>query len=175
MWAAFDERLDPGQQELMSCLSVGHGSVFPNMSFIENFKTNVDGPDLHARYFRITVRYPIDATTSEQLWFFLAPKGADPEWSRLSRLAYLRTNGPSGLFEIDDTENFVGISEASVGDVSRTLPVILEGGKHHPEAPADLGWPGKVVDGDKTERTIRAFHRRWSELVDLDGAPAVTR
>ena len=118
MWPAFDERLDPGQQDLMSCLSVGHGSVFPNMSFIENFKTNVDGPDLHARYFRITVRYPIDATTSEQLWFFLAPKGADPEWARLSRLAYLRTNGPSGLFEIDDTENFVGISEASVGDVS---------------------------------------------------------
>jgi phenylpropionate dioxygenase-like ring-hydroxylating dioxygenase large terminal subunit len=175
VWPAFDERLSPAQQDLMSCLSVGHGSVFPNMSFIENFKTNVDGPDLHARYFRITVRYPIDATTSEQLWFFFAPKGADPEWARLSRLAYLRTNGPSGLFEIDDTENFVGISEASVGDVSRTLPIILEGGKHHPEAAPELGWPGDVVEGDKTERTIRNFHRRWAELVDLSGAEAGAR
>jgi phenylpropionate dioxygenase-like ring-hydroxylating dioxygenase large terminal subunit len=175
MWSAFDERLTPPQQDLMSCLSVGHGSVFPNMSFIENFKTNVDGPDLHARYFRITVRYPIDATTSEQLWFFFVPKGANPEWARLSRLAYLRTNGPSGLFEIDDTENFVGISEASVGDVSRTLPIVLEGGKHHPEASAELGWPGQVVEGDKTERTIRNFHRRWAELVEPDGAEAVAR
>jgi phenylpropionate dioxygenase-like ring-hydroxylating dioxygenase large terminal subunit len=166
MWPAFDERLEPAQRELMSAMSVGHGSVFPNMSFIENFKTNVDGPDLHARYVRITVRYPIDATTSEELWFFLCPRGADPEWARLSRLAYMRTNGPSGLFEIDDTENFVGISEASVGDVARSLPVVLEGGRHHPATPIEVGWPGEVVDGDRTERTIRAFHRRWDELMD---------
>lgn len=172
LWPVFDERLDPGQQSLMSAMSVGHGSVFPNMSFIENFKTNVDGPDLHARYVRITIRYPIDATTSEQLWFFLAPRGADPEWRRLSQLAYMRTNGPSGLFEIDDTENFVGISEAAVGAVGRTLPIVLEGGFHHPPTPPEAGWPGNVVDGDRTERTIRAFHRRWQEIVGTPEAAA---
>jgi hypothetical protein len=78
----------------------------------------------------------------------------------------MRTNGPSGLFEIDDTENFVGISEASVGDVARSLPVVLEGGRHHHATPIEVGWPGDVVDGDRTERTIRAFHRRWDELMD---------
>lgn len=170
MWPGIDARLSPPQRELMSCMSVGHGSIFPNMSFIENFKTNVDGPDLHARYIRITVRYPISATTSEQLWFSFAPKNADPEWRRLSQLGYLRTNGPSGLFEIDDTENFVGISEASVGDVSRTLPITLEGGRHHPATPPEVGWPGDVVDGDRTERTLRAFHRRWDELMSSDPA-----
>lgn len=175
MWPTFDAKLSAAQRELMSCLSVGHGSIFPNMSFIENFKTNVDGPDLHARYIRITIRYPIDATTSEQLWFYLAPKGADPEWLRLSQLAYLRTNGPSGLFEIDDTENFVGISAASVGDVSRTLPINLEGGRHHPQAPSELGWPGDVVDGDRTERTLRAFHSRWNELMALEPATVSVR
>jgi phenylpropionate dioxygenase-like ring-hydroxylating dioxygenase large terminal subunit len=168
MWPEFDARLSPPQRELMSALSVGHGSIFPNMSFIENFKTNVDGPDLHARYVRITVRYPIDATTCEELWFFLCPRGADPEWARLSRLAYMRTNGPSGLFEVDDTENFVGISEASVGTVARSLPVVLDGGRHHASTPAEVGWPGDVVDGDKTERTIRNFHRAWDELMALD-------
>lgn len=167
MWPAFEERLNPAQQDLMSAMSVGHGSVFPNMSFIENFKTNIDGPDLHARYVRITIRYPINGTTSEQLWFFLCPKGADPEWARLSRLGYMRTNGPSGLFEIDDTENFVGISEASMGDRSRGLPVVLEGGRHHPKTPVELGWPGAVVEGDRTERTIRNFHRRWDELMNV--------
>lgn len=165
MWAGFDEKLDPGQQELMSALSVGHGSIFPNLSFIENFKTNVDGPDLHARYVRLTVRYPIDATTSEELWFYLRPRGADAEWSRLSYLAYLRTNGPSGLFEVDDTENFVGISEASIGEVAKCLPVVIEGGRHHLPTPPEVGWPGDVVDGDRTERTLRGFHRRWEELM----------
>lgn len=173
MWPAIDANLSPAQRQVMSCLSVGHGSIFPNMSFIENFKTNVDGPDLHARYIRITIRYPIDATTSEQLWFYFAPKGVDPAWRQLSQRAYLRTNGPSGLFEIDDTENFVGISEASVGDVSRTLPITLEGGRHHKPAPDELGWPGNVVDGDRTERTLRAFHGRWNELMALEPAIAI--
>jgi phenylpropionate dioxygenase-like ring-hydroxylating dioxygenase large terminal subunit len=168
MWPGFDERLDPAQQGMMSALSVAHGSIFPNMSFIENFKTNVDGPDLHARYIRITVRYPIDATSSEQLWFYLRPRGADAEWARLSHLAYLRTNGPSGLFELDDTENFVGISSASSGDVAKALPIVLDGGYHHTPTPASVGWPGDVVDGDRTERTIRNFHRRWGELMDTE-------
>ena len=167
MWPEFDRNLTSEQQQVMSCLSVNHGSVFPNMSFIENFKTNVDGPDLHARYFRITIRYPISATHSEQLWFLLQPKGADPEWKRLSSLAYLRTNGPSGMFELDDTENFVGISEASSGDMSRTLPVAYRGGLHHKLAPEETGWPGRVVDGDRTEHTLRAFHRRWNELMQI--------
>lgn len=170
MWDMIDRNLTPQQQEAMSCLSVAHGSVFPNMSFIENFKTNVDGPDLHARYFRITIRYPISATHSEQVWFLLQPKDADPEWKRLSSLAYLRTNGPSGMFELDDTENFVGISEASTGDFARTTPVTYLGGLHHVPAPDDLGWPGRVIDGDRTENTIRAFHRRWNELMDMEGA-----
>jgi nitrite reductase/ring-hydroxylating ferredoxin subunit len=172
MWEMFDRNLTPPQQEAMSCLSVCHGSIFPNVSFIENFKTNVDGPERHARYFRITIRYPISATRSEELWFLLQPKEADPAWKRLSSLAYLRTNGPSGMFEIDDAENFVGITEASVGDVARDLPVPLVGGDHHPETPPEVGWPGKVVDGDRTERTLRSFHRRWAELVEGDGDAA---
>ena len=172
MWPMFDRNLSPEQQQVMSCLSVNHGSVFPNMSFIENFKTNVDGPDLHARYFRITIRYPISATHCEQLWFLLQPKDADPEWKRLSSLAYLRTNGPSGMFELDDTENFVGISEASSGDVARTKPVTYLGGLHHKPTPDEVGWPGDVVDGDRTERTLRAFHRRWNELMGLDEVDA---
>lgn len=173
LWPMFNRNLSAGQQDVISRLSVGHGSVFPNMSFIENFKSNVDGPERHARYFRITVRNPISAGLSEQLWFFLAPKVADPAWLRLSRRAYLRTNGPAGLFEQDDTENYVGISEAANGDVTRTMAVPLIGGRNHPVAPAELGWPGHVVDGDRTEHTIRAFHRRWHELVEpeLGAAP----
>lgn len=168
MWEQFERNLTPEQADTMSCLSVFHGSVFPNMSFIENFKTNVDGPELHARYFRITMRYPISATHSEQVWWLLQPKDADPEWKRLSSLAYLRTNGPSGMFELDDTENFVGISEASFGDYARTTPVIYAGGLHHKPAAADLGWPGRVVEGDRTENTLRAFHRRWNELMGVE-------
>jgi hypothetical protein len=59
-----------------------------------------------------------------------------------------------------------------VGDVSRELPVVIEGGRHHPATPTELGWPGKVVDGDRTERTIRAFHSRWDELMAEPVAPA---
>lgn len=173
MWEQFDRNLSEEQQQVMSALSVCHGSVFPNMSFIENFKTNVDGPELHARYFRITIRYPISATHCEQLWFLLQPKNADSEWRHLSSLAYLRTNGPSGMFELDDTENFVGISEASVGEFARNQAITYLGGLHHEPTPADVGWPGNVVDGDRTERTLRAFHREWARMMG-EGAEVIS-
>lgn len=165
MWEQFDRNLTPPQQHMMSALSVCHGALFPNLGFIENFKTNVDGPDMHARYIRLTIRYPISATHSEQLWFLLLPKDADPEWKRLSALAYQRTNGPSGMFELDDVENFVGISEASAGDISRDLPVTFTGGLDHTATPPEIGWPGNSVDGDRTEKTLRAFHREWSRYM----------
>jgi hypothetical protein len=45
---------------------------------------------------------------------------------------------------------------------------VYRGGLHHKPAPADLGWPGRVIDGDRTENTLRAFHRRWNELMGVD-------
>ena len=38
---------------------------------------------------------------------------------------------------------------------------------HHKLAPEETGWPGRVVDGDRTEHTLRAFHRRWNELMQI--------
>ena len=72
------------------------------------------------------------------------------------------------MFEIDDTENFVGISEASVGEVARDKPVTYLGGLSHKQTPPEVGWPGDVVDGDRTEKTLRAFHRQWSALMGDD-------
>ena len=72
------------------------------------------------------------------------------------------------MFEIDDTENFVGISEASVGEVARDKSITYLGGLKNPKTPSDVGWPGDVVDGDKTEKTLRAFHRQWAVMMDDD-------
>jgi hypothetical protein len=72
------------------------------------------------------------------------------------------------MFELDDTENFVGISEAAMGDVARDTAITYLGGLHHERTPADVGWPGDVVDGDRTEKTLRAFHRQWSRMMGDD-------
>lgn len=112
------------------------------------------------------IRYPISAASYKaQVWFLLQPKNSDPDWRRLSSLAYLRTNGPSGLF-------------------SRTTPRLRRdlggrGRRHRPRradhlpwrppprpTPAEVGWPGNVVDGDRTEKTLRAFHREWARFMD---------
>lgn len=172
LWGQMERNLTPAQVEVQSCLSVGHGTVFPNFSVLENFKTSVDGPGRHARYIRITLRYPLTATLTEVVWFGLRPRGASEEWQRLSRLGYLRTNGPAGMFEVDDLENFVSISQAHEGNVSRDFDFTLEGGLHGQAAPAALGWPGDVVDGDRTERTIRAFLLRWHDLMEGDPSPS---
>ena len=48
------------------------------------------------------------------LWWGLVPKGAAAEWRKQSQRAFLRTNGPPGMLQIDDHENFSGFTDSTV-------------------------------------------------------------
>ena len=165
LWPEIERNLDERQLNLQSRISVVHGNVFPNMSFLENFKTGTDGPGSMCRYIHIKLKVPLAADLTEVWWWQLVPVDADDEWRALSQRAYARTNGPGGMFEIDDGENFVSTADAHIGPMSRKGTFDLTGGASHPAAEY-LGWPGDVREGDRTEHTIRAFLRRWHELME---------
>jgi nitrite reductase/ring-hydroxylating ferredoxin subunit len=170
LWPEICRNLNPAQIDVQSRLSVTHGTIFPNLSFLENFKTGTDGPGSMCRYIRLTLKVPLGPDRTELLWWHLVPREAPAEWKRASQRAYVRTNGAAGGFEVDDGENFVGMADALRGSVARDGYYDLIGGMDHQRA-RDLEWPGDVMDADRSEHTIRAWLRQWDELMRSDKGP----
>lgn len=166
LWPQIEQNLKPGQVDIMARTSVTHGSVFPNLSFLENFKTATDGPGSMCRYTRLTLKVPIDEGSTEIWWWHLVPADASETWKERSQRAYLRTNGPGGMFELDDNENFLGMAEANSGPVGLDQFYNYVAGTHHPDAHG-LEWPGHVQDADRSEHTLRGFLTEWRRRMEL--------
>ncbi|HEY1275584.1 MAG TPA: Rieske 2Fe-2S domain-containing protein [Thermoleophilaceae bacterium] len=165
LWPQITRNLDPGQVDVQARLSIIHGNIFPNLTIMENFKTSTESKGSATRYMRLTVGYPIAPNRTEMLWWNLVPRGSDPAWREQSHRAYLRTNGPTGMLQVDDNENFAGFADAHSGRVLVDEEVVLEAGAHN-ALDTDAAWRGTVYDADKTEQTMRAFWRRWQGYLD---------
>jgi hypothetical protein len=164
LWPEIQRNLDPGQVDVQARLSIIHGNVFPNLTVMENFKTSTESKGSATRYIRLTVQYPIGPDRAEMLWWNLVPRRSNAQWREQSHRAYLRTNGPSGMLQVDDNENFAGFADAHSGRVLLDEDVVLEAGRHN-EIDTDVRWRGVVYDADKTEQTMRAFWRRWRQYM----------
>ena len=169
LWPQIRQNLDAGQVDVQARLSILHGNIFPNFTVMENFKTSTEARGSATRYIRLTVQYPIAANRAEMLWWNLVPRAAGAVWRRQSHRAYLRTNGPPGMLQIDDNENFAGMADSHSGSVLLNEEVVLEAGLND-ALDTDAQWPGIVYDADKTEQTMRAFWRQWQSYMD-NGQP----
>jgi nitrite reductase/ring-hydroxylating ferredoxin subunit len=160
LWPEIRRNLDPGQIDVQARLSIIHGNVFPNLTVMENFKTSTESKGSATRYIRLTMQYPLAPDRSEMLWWNLVPTRSSPAWREQSHRAYLRTNGPSGMLQVDDNENFAGFADSHSGRRLLDEDVVLDAGRHN-EVDTEVAWRGTVYDADKTEQTMRAFWRRW--------------
>lgn len=165
LWPELTRNLDPGQIDVQARLSILHGNIFPNFTVIENFKTSTEARGSATRYIRLTVQYPVSANRTEMLWWNLVPRGSDAKWREQSQRAYLRTNGPPGMLQIDDNENFASFADSHSGKVLLDEEVVLEAGAHN-VIDTEVGWAGTVYDADKTEQTVRAFWREWARYMN---------
>jgi hypothetical protein len=170
LWPELSRNLDRGQVDVQARLSVMHGNIFPNFTVLENFKTSTESKGSHTRYIRVTTQYPITPHRTEMLWWAFVPRGTSPDWQQQSQRAYLRTNGPAGMLQIDDNENFAGFRDAHAGNVLIDGEIVLDAGYQNVVA-SELEWPGTVYEADKTEQTMRAFWRRWRDCMRA-GSPA---
>lgn len=165
MWPEIERNLDSGQIDVQARLSIIHGNIFPNLTVMENFKTSTESKGSATRYIRLTVQYPLGPDRDEMLWWNLVPRGADPDWREQSQRAYLRTNGPTGMLQVDDNENFVGFANSHEGRVLQDGDVVLEAGMGD-AIDEEVDWRGIVYDADKTEQSMRAFWRRWASYME---------
>lgn len=176
MWPEIERNLDPGQTDVMARLSIIHGNIFPNLTVMENFKTSTEAKGSATRYIRLTVQYPIGHNRDEMLWWNFVPKAASTEWREQSQRAYLRTNGPTGMLQVDDNENFAGFASSHSGQVLQDGEIVLEAGMND-AIDTEVEWRGIVYDADKTEQTMRAFWRQWASYMEAgedESAPVPT-
>lgn len=173
-WPDLESRLDEGQRDVQSRLSVLHGNIFPNLTILENFKTSTEKQGDGCRYIRLAQQLPIGPGRNEMLWWCFIPCRADAEWRASSQNAYIRTVGPAGMFQIDDTENFVSLTAHDGGPALLDSEFTLEGGLRN-EIDTDVKWRGTVYRADKSEQTMRAFWRRWAELMNANSGVAASR
>jgi phenylpropionate dioxygenase-like ring-hydroxylating dioxygenase large terminal subunit len=115
MWSE-DQLAMIGTNEFMMSAS----TVFPNMSFVHNWPRVEDSDDV-VPFISIRQWQPISENETEVLSWFAVDKEAPEEFKELSYKAYLMCFGSTGMFEQDDVENWVSLTNTAAGPMARRL------------------------------------------------------
>jgi ethylbenzene dioxygenase alpha subunit len=130
--------------------SVASVTTFPNLSFLPGHST-----------FRTWV--PKGPHTTEINTWILVNKSLSYELKEKYRKGVMRTFSPSGVFEMDDGENWEHATQINVGVVTRRQKLHyglgLNSKTEHPEL------KGEVHLRKYNDANQRAFYRRWLELM----------
>jgi len=127
------------------------GTIFPNMGF--------NGRQPRS----ITVFHPHGPMHTEMWKWYLIDKGAPAEVRDLLRHFFMRYQGPAGMTEQDDIENWQMATEASAGPIARRYPYNYQQSLGHSGAHAML--PGNVST-QVSEENPRTFYTRWSDYME---------
>lgn len=152
------EHLDDFRSRMIG--SISSCTIFPNTSFLagqNTFRTwHPRGPneiELH-------------------VWTFVN-KSAPPDIKERWRKGSMLTFSPSGVFEMDDGENWEYATRTNEGYVTRQKDLYIGLGKH--TRIHDTALPGNVYQGQVNEANQRAFYQRWLDLICSDDWAGVPR
>ena len=95
----------------------------------------------------------------------IVDKAAPKEVKEASAREYIRTFGPGGGFEQDDSENWQGCTRSCRGVVARRYPNNIQMGIGR-EGQGDA-FPG-THDSNPSDTNLRSFYRRWGDLMDAE-------
>lgn len=154
---------------------VSAATAFPNLSLVHNWpQVNDDG--LVVPFISVRLWQPVSAGETEIHSWFGVDRDAPGWFKEASYKAYLMCFGSSGMFEQDDVENWVSITQMARGAMARRLRLHSRMGLRSddsPLQPALAGWPGPGVAyqgfGEYNQRRLLA---RWSDYLEADGRRA---
>lgn len=134
----------------------GHGgTIFPNVSYSNGVQSmgtwHPSGPD------------------ETEIWrIFLAPKDAPVEVKNVHRHYVIRYQGPAGLTEQDDMENWGSAHLGAKGTIARRHDFHYGMGMGYEQKGWPVEWLGGEVHAteDVSEQNQRAYYARWAEMMD---------
>jgi nitrite reductase/ring-hydroxylating ferredoxin subunit len=130
----------------------GVGVIFPNFCFLDSQRI---------RTFRLA--QPRGPHCMELHSWVVVDKALPEHLKRDIRRQYVMINGPGGVFEQDDVDNWTHCDESTRWPVGRHLPFNYQLGAGHDQPASEVlgpGLPGTVAMG-YTESALRGFYQRW--------------
>jgi len=150
---------------------ISAATVFPNMSFVHNWPKVEEGDDV-LPFISIRQWQPISENETEVLSWFAVDKEAPEEFKALSYKAYLMCFGSTGMFEQDDVENWVSLTNTAAGSMARRLRLNSRMGMltddtpvSPPLRPDEFAGPGVAYVG-YTEYNQRHLLSRWADYLE---------
>ena len=141
----------------------GHGgTIFPNVSYSNGVQS-------------MGTWHPSGSHQTETWRIFLAPKAAPDEVKDVLRHYVIRYQGPSGLTEQDDMENWGSSHQGARGTIARRHDYHYGMGQGHEQKGWPVSWLGGEVHAteDVSEQNQRAYYTRWA--ADMDRPPTIDR
>ncbi|MEU9348511.1 Rieske 2Fe-2S domain-containing protein [Streptomyces sp. NPDC048278] len=155
---------------------ISAASVFPNMSFVHNWPRVEDSDDV-LPFISIRTWQPVGPDETEVLSWFAVDAEAPEEYKALSYKAYLMCFGSTGMFEQDDVENWVSLTNTAAGSMARRLLLnsrmgMLEDGTPvvPPLTAEQYAGPGQAHVG-YGEYNQRHLLERWADHLERPTAP----
>lgn len=156
--AAVEARLGRMRSRMIGAIS--SVTLFPNLSFLPGQQS-----------FRVW--QPRGPHRTELKTWVLVNRNLPQELKDAWRKGAMMTFSPSGVFEMDDGENWEYTTRVNEGVVTRRQKLHYGLGLgsriDHPEL------PGNVFRSQLNDANQRAFYARWSELMQADSWDEVTR
>ena len=148
---------------------VSAATLFPNLSLVHNWPV-IDGTGKVMPFISLRQWQPVSERETEVLSWFAVDADAPEEFKRQSYQAYLMCFGSSGMFEQDDVENWVSITDMAGGSMARRLRLNSRMGLTSDDKPikpplAGFSGPGTAYQGFG-EFNQRAWLSRWADYLE---------
>ncbi|ALJ10567.1 Rieske 2Fe-2S domain-containing protein [Gordonia phthalatica] len=153
---------------------VSAASIFPNISLVHNWPKVEEHSDEVLPFLTLRQWQPISENETEVLSWFVVDKDAPEEFKALSYKAYLMCFGSTGMFEQDDVENWVSLTNTAAGSMARRLHLNSRMGMKidgSPVVPAlgpdEFAGPGEAHVG-YGEYNQRHLLERWVDYLERE-------
>jgi phenylpropionate dioxygenase-like ring-hydroxylating dioxygenase large terminal subunit len=148
---------------------VSAATLFPNLSLVHNWP-QIDEAGAVMPFISLRQWQPISERETEVLSWFAVDASAPESFKRDSYKAYLMCFGSSGMFEQDDVENWVSITDMAGGSMARRLLLnsrmgLTSEGKPIKPPMANFSGPGVAYQGFG-EFNQRDWLNQWSDFLE---------
>jgi phenylpropionate dioxygenase-like ring-hydroxylating dioxygenase large terminal subunit len=132
----------------------GHPHIFPNLWLMGGFD-------------KVCLRLPKGPTSTEIWWFALYNPAWDEEKRYSSKRRQLRHDGPAGVFEQDDGENWGESTGGTKSIIVRKYPLNYAMNLGHGEVVIDETGPPRI-DTTNNEHSQLWFYQSWTDWMSAE-------